>query len=67
MEQYIGLGISFVFALILSIFWVKGIDHMKEKYPNYKGEDFLDWGNETAPWETDENEDKKNLNTEDNK
>lgn len=28
-------------ALVISIIWVKLIDHMKEKHPDYKGEDFL--------------------------
>jgi hypothetical protein len=23
--------------------WAGGIQYMKEKHPNYKGEDFLDW------------------------
>jgi len=26
--------------------WVRGIDHMKENHPDYKGEDFLDWGDD---------------------
>ena len=30
---------------LLSWSWVKGIDYMKENHPDYKGEDFLDWGN----------------------
>ena len=28
--------------LLLAILWVNGIDHMKEKHPDYKGEDFLE-------------------------
>ena len=27
---------------LISIFWVKGIDHMLENHPGYNGEDFLD-------------------------
>ncbi len=46
MEQYIGFGISFLFAAILSIFWVRGIDYMKKNHPDYKGEDFLNWGDD---------------------
>jgi hypothetical protein len=30
----------------LSWSWVKGIDYMKENHPDYKGEDFLDCGEE---------------------
>lgn len=33
----------FIFVLIISIAWVKGIDNMKKKHPDYKGEDFLNW------------------------
>ena len=29
---------------LLSWSWVRGIDYMKENHPDYKGEDFLDWG-----------------------
>ena len=31
-------------VVIISYLWVRGIDYMKEKHPDYKGEDFLDWG-----------------------
>lgn len=33
----------FIFVLLISIAWVRGIDNMKEKHPDYKGEDFLYW------------------------
>ena len=33
----------FVVVAIISYFWVRGIDYMKENHPNYKGEDFLNW------------------------
>jgi hypothetical protein len=30
-------------AVFLTVFlWVSGIDYMKENYPDYKGEDFLE-------------------------
>jgi hypothetical protein len=29
---------------LLSWAWVRGIDNMKKNHPDYKGEDFLDWG-----------------------
>jgi hypothetical protein len=28
---------------LLSWAWVRGINHMQENHPDYKGEDFLDW------------------------
>lgn len=38
----------FMFAAIalLSWAWVNGIDNMKENHPDYKGEDFLNWGDD---------------------
>jgi hypothetical protein len=41
MSYVIGIGCSFLLALIVSILWVRGITNMKENYPYYKGEDFL--------------------------
>jgi len=35
---------------IISYFWVQGIDYMKENHPDYKGEDFLDLGDEDKDW-----------------
>jgi hypothetical protein len=35
---------------IISYFWVRGIDYMKENHPDYKGDDFLDWGDEDTDW-----------------
>lgn len=35
--------LMFVVVAIISYFWVKGIDFMKENHPDYKGEDFLNW------------------------
>ena len=33
-----------IVVAIISYLWVRGIDYMKENHPDYKGEDFLDWG-----------------------
>ena len=44
MGYVIGIGFSLILATIVSYFWVKNIDYMKENHPDYKGEDFLDWG-----------------------
>ena len=38
----VGLIISIVVAVIVSILWVRGIDYMKENHPDYKGEDLFD-------------------------
>jgi hypothetical protein len=37
----IGIVGSFVLAAMVAIFWIRGIDYMKENHPDYKGEDFL--------------------------
>jgi hypothetical protein len=37
----IGIGGSFILAVIVAFFWVRGIDHMKENHPDYKGEDLF--------------------------
>ncbi len=42
----IGIGGSFILAAMVAIFWVRGIDYMKEHHPDYKGNDFLDWDKE---------------------
>ena len=41
MGYVIGIGCSFVLAVIIAFFWVRGIDHMKENHPNYKGGDLF--------------------------
>lgn len=46
MQHFIIIGIMLLIALIVSLLWIKGIDSMKKKHPNYKGEDFLNWGND---------------------
>jgi hypothetical protein len=43
--------ISIIFAFIISFLWVRGIDNMKKKHPDYKGNDFLNWDKD----EDDEN------------
>ena len=42
----IGIGCSLVVSAVIAIFWVRGIDYMKKNHPDYKGEDFLNWGND---------------------
>ena len=46
MSYVIGIGCSFIMATIISFFWVRGIDYMKENHPDYKGEDFLNWNDD---------------------
>lgn len=42
----IGIGCSLIVSAIIAVFWVRGIDYMKENHPDYKGDDFLNWGND---------------------
>jgi hypothetical protein len=59
-ESYlVGIGMSFFFAAIVAVLWVRGIDNMMKNHPDYKGEDFLNWGEETAPWENEKDEKTK--------
>jgi hypothetical protein len=40
---------------------------MHKNYPDYKGEDFLNWGDESAPWETKDQSDENKTNIENKK
>ena len=43
------LGLVFIIVVLAGILawgWVRGIDYMQENHPDYKGEDFLNWGSE---------------------
>ena len=42
MGYVIGIGFSLILATIVSFFWVRGIDYMKENHPDYKGEDLTE-------------------------
>lgn len=46
MSYLIAIGISLFVSAIVSYFWVRGIDNMNKNYPDYKGEDFLNWGDD---------------------
>jgi hypothetical protein len=41
LSYVVGIGCSFIMAAIVSLFWVRGIDYMKENHPDYEGEDFF--------------------------
>jgi len=34
-----------ILSLIMSIFWIRGIDYMKDNFPDYNGEDLFDENN----------------------
>lgn len=53
MEYLPVFGIMFIVVALISWRWVEAIDYMHKNHPDYKGEDFLNWGD-------DNNEDDKN-------
>jgi hypothetical protein len=42
----IGIGCSALVSAIIAILWVRGIDHMKENHPDYKGNDLFGYDDE---------------------
>ena len=42
--MFVVIAVMVFFVALISWLWVRGIDYMKENHPDYKGEDFLDWG-----------------------
>jgi hypothetical protein len=44
MEYLFAIGIILLIVSIIVILWVRGIDYMTKNHPEYKGEDFLNWG-----------------------
>jgi len=46
MEYAPVFGLMFIVVAFISWQWVRGIDNMKKNHPDYKGEDFLNWGDE---------------------
>jgi hypothetical protein len=46
MGHIIAIGIILLIVSIIAILWVRGISYMHENHPDYKGEDFLNWGND---------------------
>ena len=59
MEYLPVFGLMFVIVAFISWRWVKAIDYMHKNHPDYKGEDFLNWGEESVPWEEEKSK-KKN-------
>ncbi len=42
----------FLIVATISYLWVSAIDNMRRNYPDYKGEDFLNWDLEETKKET---------------
>jgi len=67
MEYVIAIGISLVLSAIIAFFWVRGIDNMQKNYPDYKGEDFLNWNEEDLDDEFSRQSKKNNKKENDKK
>ena len=46
MKYVILFGVIFTVVGFISWRWVVGIDYMKENHSDYKGDDFLNWGDD---------------------
>jgi hypothetical protein len=42
MELAVTIGMAILGSVFLAVLWIRGIDYMEEKYPDYKGEDLFD-------------------------
>lgn len=47
MEYVIVFGVMILIVGIISWSWTNGIDYMKENHPDYKGEDFLNYDDDS--------------------
>lgn len=56
MGYVIAIGIIIIFSALIAWRWVVGIDYMHKNHPDYKGEDFLNWGEDTEENENDKNQ-----------
>jgi hypothetical protein len=56
------MGLFFVFLIMIAILgivawrWVEGIDYMQKNHPDYKGDDFLNWGSNKEENENDKHQ-----------
>lgn len=39
----VGLIITLLLVIPISVLWVRGVDKMNNEHPDYKGGDFLNW------------------------
>lgn len=59
-EILIAIFFVLLTPIVISLIWVKGIDYMQKNYPDYKGYDLFDEGEEDKPLDKDEKDDIKN-------
>jgi hypothetical protein len=56
MGYVIVFGIIIIFSALIAWRMVVGIDYMQKNHPDYKGEDFLNWGDDKEENENDKNQ-----------
>lgn len=59
MSHLIAIGLILLIVTPIAFLWVRGIDYMHKNHPDYKGDDFLNWGNEDVPWKDKDWDDNK--------
>jgi hypothetical protein len=52
-------GIMFLVVVVIAVFWVRGIDNMMKNHPDYKGEDWLNWGDDNNDFKEEDEKEKK--------
>jgi hypothetical protein len=56
MEYVILFAVMAVVIGFITWRWVVGIDYMQKNHPDYKGDDFLNWGSDKEENENDKNQ-----------
>ena len=56
MGQFLVFLIMAIVIGLIAWRWVVGIDYMQKNHPHYKGDDFLNWGNDREENENDKNQ-----------
>ncbi len=56
MEYVILFAVMAVVIGFIAWRWVVGIDYMEKNHPDYKGDDFLNWGSDKEENENDKNQ-----------
>lgn len=58
-EILIAIFFALISPIVISLMWVRGIDYMQKNYPDYKGFDLFDEGEDDKPIDEDKKDDSK--------
>jgi len=56
MGLLISMGAIIIISALIAWRWIVGIDYMQKNHPDYKGEDFLNWGEDNEENNNDKNQ-----------